>query len=343
MRASQSIMSLSGAKGHPFGSCIQGRAFSSAAYRYGFNAKEKEADGTADNYDFGARIYDGRLGRWLAVDPLFRNYTSYSVYSSVFNCPLMFIDSDGRQIVKPETKISYSGPAAPTCLGEIAHTNPSASFRLNNTTNAYDFYIITEIIYSSSMDELVKINGDNFRGYIQKHEEEHIARNHRAAEETYKFDGVFNNKKISLEGTLDVIASTVYTDEVLPIKEKLTAEKYKLFDDALAEFEEITKSMDVTSEEYIVANDNYRNKVNNIRSEYDAKELEVLSNFNSQILDNLMSLYIQRNSVLQEHQGPTGVIRSALKNMSPEEAEYDDKIIYDQNNNEIQNCSETEH
>ena len=56
---------------HPFGSCMAGRGFSSAAYRYGFNGKEKETDGIADNYEFGARIYDGRLGRWLSADPMF--------------------------------------------------------------------------------------------------------------------------------------------------------------------------------------------------------------------------------------------------------------------------------
>ncbi len=40
-------------------------------YRYGFNGKEKDKDIAPDNYEFGARIYDARLGRWMAVDPHF--------------------------------------------------------------------------------------------------------------------------------------------------------------------------------------------------------------------------------------------------------------------------------
>lgn len=43
----------------PFGTVMQNRAFSSRAYRYGFNGKEKDAEmyGEGNAYDFGARIY----------------------------------------------------------------------------------------------------------------------------------------------------------------------------------------------------------------------------------------------------------------------------------------------
>jgi RHS repeat-associated protein len=88
----------------PFGSCISSRGFSSAAYRYGFNGKEKEADGTADNYDFGARIYDGRLGRWLGVDPLFKFYSEYSHYSFAACDPLNNVDIAGKQIYAVDSK-----------------------------------------------------------------------------------------------------------------------------------------------------------------------------------------------------------------------------------------------
>jgi RHS repeat-associated protein len=81
---------------HPFGSCVQGRGFSSAAYRYGFNGKEKEADGTADNYDFGARIYDGRLGRFLSIDPKRTNFKSYSTYIFAGNRCIVSIDFQGE-------------------------------------------------------------------------------------------------------------------------------------------------------------------------------------------------------------------------------------------------------
>jgi RHS repeat-associated protein len=41
-------------------------------YRFTFNGMEKddEVKGVGNSLDFGARIYDSRLGRWLSVDPL---------------------------------------------------------------------------------------------------------------------------------------------------------------------------------------------------------------------------------------------------------------------------------
>ena len=41
-------------------------------YKYGFNGMENDDDINVDggSYDFGGRIYDSRLGRWLSLDPL---------------------------------------------------------------------------------------------------------------------------------------------------------------------------------------------------------------------------------------------------------------------------------
>gem|GEM_PF-2385338 len=72
------------------------------SYRYGFNGKEKideqyGIEGTA--YDFGARLYDSRLGRWMAVDPLAGKYPDLSTYSFVMNTPISAMDPDGRDII----------------------------------------------------------------------------------------------------------------------------------------------------------------------------------------------------------------------------------------------------
>ena len=52
-----------------FGSPMPMRTWSdpNAKYKYGFNGKEKDNEVNVDggDYDFGARIYDSRLGRWL--------------------------------------------------------------------------------------------------------------------------------------------------------------------------------------------------------------------------------------------------------------------------------------
>ncbi len=73
---------------------------SSFGYRFGFNGMEKddEVKGTGNSYDFGARIYDSRLGRWMSTDPLFKKYPSNSPYFGLGNNPICFFDYDGRDI-----------------------------------------------------------------------------------------------------------------------------------------------------------------------------------------------------------------------------------------------------
>jgi RHS repeat-associated protein len=82
-------------------------------YRHGFNGMEQdnEVSGSGNSLDFGARIYDSRLGRWMSTDPLQKKYPSLSPYNFVANSPILFIDPDGRIIdlgnLTPEQKIQY--------------------------------------------------------------------------------------------------------------------------------------------------------------------------------------------------------------------------------------------
>jgi len=66
-------------------------------HRYGFNGKEKEDGINIDNYDFGARIYDGRVGRWLSVDPIASKYPGYSPFVFAFSNPLCVVDPGGDE------------------------------------------------------------------------------------------------------------------------------------------------------------------------------------------------------------------------------------------------------
>jgi RHS repeat-associated protein len=67
-------------------------------YRYGFNGKEKdnEVKGDDNSYDFGARMYDPRVGRWFAPDKMEKKYADLSPYNFVNNNPILFIDYDGN-------------------------------------------------------------------------------------------------------------------------------------------------------------------------------------------------------------------------------------------------------
>ncbi len=83
---------------YPFGSPMDGRAFSGEKYRFGFNGKEKddELKGEGNSLDFGARIYDSRLGRFLSIDIMAKKNSGISTYSAFVNNPILYIDPSGN-------------------------------------------------------------------------------------------------------------------------------------------------------------------------------------------------------------------------------------------------------
>jgi RHS repeat-associated protein len=85
------------------------------AYRYGFNGKEKdnELSGEGNMYDYGFRIYNSRLGRFLSVDPLMKNYPWFTPYQFAGNCPIQAIDLDGLEDLKLNILSLPTGPDKP--------------------------------------------------------------------------------------------------------------------------------------------------------------------------------------------------------------------------------------
>jgi RHS repeat-associated protein len=84
-------------KNNAFGMVMPERSFSYEKYRWGFNGKEtdNEVKGAGNSLDFGARIYDCRLGRFLSVDPLFKVTSFYTPYLFAGNKPVSAIDKGG--------------------------------------------------------------------------------------------------------------------------------------------------------------------------------------------------------------------------------------------------------
>ena len=101
---------------YPFGMEMVGRAYNPALYRFGFNNKEKddEVEGKGNEYNYGFRIYDPRLGRFLSVDPLQKKYAWLTAYQFAENSPIEFFDIDGRE----------SGWNVPSGIGENASMQP---------------------------------------------------------------------------------------------------------------------------------------------------------------------------------------------------------------------------
>jgi len=68
---------------YPFGSLKPSRNASASNYRFGFQGQEVDnevkGDGNSVNYKY--RIHDPRLGRFLSIDPLEKDYPWNSPYA----------------------------------------------------------------------------------------------------------------------------------------------------------------------------------------------------------------------------------------------------------------------
>ena len=76
-----------------------GRHANTGNYRQGFNGKEldNEIKGDGAQYDYGFRIYDPRVGKFLSKDPLFKTYPWFTPYQFAGNSPIWAIDLDGLE------------------------------------------------------------------------------------------------------------------------------------------------------------------------------------------------------------------------------------------------------
>jgi len=86
---------------YPFGLAMSDRtAGVGVGYRMGFNGKEGDSNGewgSETHYDYGFRIYNPSIGRFLSVDPLTRSYPMLTPYQFASNTPIAAIDLDGLE------------------------------------------------------------------------------------------------------------------------------------------------------------------------------------------------------------------------------------------------------
>ena len=88
----------------PFGVILDGRGFGNSG-RFGFNSKEKdnEISGNGNNYDYGFRIYNPRLGRFLSIDPIASKFPFISPYIYAEDRPVDGKDLDGLEWTTTKT------------------------------------------------------------------------------------------------------------------------------------------------------------------------------------------------------------------------------------------------
>jgi RHS repeat-associated protein len=128
---------------YAFGMGMPGRTISSVGgYRFGFNGKENDNDvkGNGNQQDYGLRIYDPRLGKFLSVDPLTKEYPELTPYQFASNTPVQAIDLDGGEKKDkagvPTGKAGITGVPDPT---PDSKRNTSTKYELKNIALNTDF------------------------------------------------------------------------------------------------------------------------------------------------------------------------------------------------------------
>ena len=82
------------------------------AYRFGFNGKELDKEGMgggASTYDYGFRIYNSALGKFLSIDPVSASFPELSAFQYASNTPIWAIDLDGAEavVVQLSTRVTF--------------------------------------------------------------------------------------------------------------------------------------------------------------------------------------------------------------------------------------------
>ena len=140
-------------------------------FRFSFNGKENdnEVKGVGNSLDFGARIYDSRLGRWLSIDFLSKKYPMHSPYNFCADNPILFLDRDGNDWfvnnqngnviyikdateVNSETLLKYGSTDNPSNYERLGPNDMFGDKVSQNITNSSFVYIDSPVIF-------MKING----------------------------------------------------------------------------------------------------------------------------------------------------------------------------------------
>lgn len=118
---------------------MPGRQFSAgSAYRYGFNGKENDNDVTVQ--DYGLRIYNPALGKFLSVDPLTSEFPELTPYQFASNSPIEAIDLDGAeaQSSKQANENSTQKPQQPSLLEQLDGALLGGQYKHERKVNALE-------------------------------------------------------------------------------------------------------------------------------------------------------------------------------------------------------------
>ena len=151
----------------PFGMSMPGRSFTAAnteGYRYSFNGKEDDTEWAKQ--DYGMRIYDKRIGKFLSVDPLTAQYPELTPYQFASNTPIMAIDLDGTEMLQAIRKFFFGKMEAMATGTPLKQINQPVIKVIYSETVAYSI-AQTGCQVTKITSVTVSVNGksESFVGY----------------------------------------------------------------------------------------------------------------------------------------------------------------------------------
>ncbi|HBG69518.1 MAG: hypothetical protein A2W93_00675 [Bacteroidetes bacterium GWF2_43_63] len=234
---------------YPFGMLMNDRYENTENYRFGFNGKENdnEVKGTGNQQDYGMRIYDPRLGRFLCADPLIvqgQQYPWYSPYQFAGNKPIQFIDLDGLEECEPyQRRINWlmvsTFQTAAKASGEFMYRNKYEKHKYDGFNQDYNYEGVEneDNIVRTDFSGIVKRDerpffssygndyewnitipiGKEFASgqvkfYVKKNEEDMIVRNVRVAD-GYESDGAMSGSggyKVKFKNSKNDVVAVVF-------------------------------------------------------------------------------------------------------------------------------------
>ena len=132
-------------------------------YGFGFNGKENdnEVKGTGNQQDYGMRIYDPRIGRFLSVDPLFKDYPELTTYQFSSNTPIWAIDIDGLEAWKSSETNDMSKTGFQNFYNTMftSFNENQKSINVKTDCAKFQFYLLSK--YYEFVGQPLKFTGKN--------------------------------------------------------------------------------------------------------------------------------------------------------------------------------------
>ena len=197
-----------------FGAPLPERTFEIRDYKYGFNGKENDKE--TGYQDYGFRMYDPNIVRFISPDPLTKQYPWYSPYQFAGNKPIWFTDLDGLEenstssyVYHPPVlalKPSFRGLISITdATSEKVHQTFQGNFAQLAKTGDFGRRVVNSLVGSNIGNENSKLD------ITMTGTRSDISKSWKGTDKNYynQFSYSFTNNNVTETGTFELKSATI--------------------------------------------------------------------------------------------------------------------------------------